>query len=135
MKKIFWGQKNLEYYKGLLIKADCGLHNDIANVIKNALPEGGKILDFGAGEGALSARLHDLGYQVVAVDKDSASFRCQSVDFYTVDFDSTQDLSRFVVSHLETFDGVLGVEVIEHVEDQWQFVRQLKSMLKPGGLL
>ena len=133
--KFFIGKKKAQSYKGLLVKADEGLHEKIAEEILHRVPKGGIILDLGAGEGALSERLFDLGYHVVAADKDPRNFRCRSAKFTEIDFDSSSELENFVSSHEKTFDAVLGVEVIEHVKNQWQYVKQLVRMTKPGGLI
>lgn len=135
MRKFFFGKKQPQYYKGLVIKADLGLHEQIADKIQAEVPVGGKILDFGAGEGALSARLADLGYEVVAADKDEKGFKCAQAKFSCIDFDSPVEIDSFVSQHEGEFDAVLGVEVIEHVQDQWRYVRQLLRMSKKGGLV
>lgn len=135
MKWFFIGKKSLQYYKGLLIKADRGLHEQIAERVLAEVPAGGRILDLGAGEGALSARLADLGYAVTAADKDAESFRCTQSAFSRINFDSAEEIEHFVQKHEGVFDAVLGIEVIEHVQDQWQYVRQLMRMARPGGLI
>lgn len=131
----FIGKKRLEYYDGLLVKADLGLHQQIADQVQQRVPRGGVVLDLGAGEGALSARLADSGYIVTSVDKDAASFKCSKTAFERLDFDSVEQIQGFVSRHESHFDAVLGIEVIEHVQDQWQYVRQLMKMIKPGGLV
>ena len=135
MSKIFIGKKKSEYYKKLLIKADLGLHDQIAMKIKNQVPPGGKVLDWGAGEGALSARISDMGFQVTSADKDQKNFKCKQAKFEKINFDSFEEISQFVIQHEEEFDAVLGIEVIEHVQDQWQYIRQLIKMAKNGGLI
>lgn len=129
------GRKPLEYYKGLLVKADLGLHEQIAECVQSRAPAGATVLDLGAGEGALSARLRDMGYRVTAADKDAENFKVSDVAFSPINFDSREAMDHFVAAHVNTFDVVLGVEVIEHVEDQWRYVRQLLAMAKPGGFL
>jgi cyclopropane fatty-acyl-phospholipid synthase-like methyltransferase len=131
----FIGRKSPEYYKGLLIKADLGVHEQIAQKIQTELPKGSCILDLGAGEGALSLRLSDLGYQVTSADKDANNFNCGKSAFFCLNFDIPDEIIAFVAAHEVEFDAVLGVEVIEHVQDQWQYVRQLMKMTKPGGLV
>jgi SAM-dependent methyltransferase len=135
MRHIFFGAKKPIFYKGLLIKADFALHEQIAQKILSEVNVGGKILDLGAGEGALSERLSDLGFNVTAADKDQSSFKCTQAIFSKINFDSPGEIDEFVVQHAGEFDAVLGVEVIEHVHDQWNYVRQLIKMAKPGGLI
>ena len=120
MKKFFIGKKKAEFYKGMLVKADLGLHDQIAEKIQREVPAGAKVLDLGAGEGALSARLVDLGYQVTAVDKDQDSFKCEEATFSRIDFDSADEITQLVKQHEDAFDAVLGIEVIEHVQAHTQ---------------
>lgn len=132
---VFFGKKSPQYYKGLLMKADLGLHDQIADAISRKVPKGSRILDFGAGEGALSERLFDMGYKITAADKDAANFRSENCDFSSINFDRPDEVDAFTQAHANQFDVVLGVEVIEHVHDQWKYVRQLMTMAKPGGII
>jgi len=135
-RKLFFGRKRTEYYKGMIIRADLGLHEQIAGRIRHYLSNGGKVLDLGAGQGALSARLADLGYQVTAADMDANDFRAvEGIEFKQLNFDSTEEIAHFVDAHTSEFDAVCGIEVIEHLQDQWQYVANLKKMLKPGGIM
>lgn len=133
--KIFFGVKSSQFYKKLLIKADLGLHEQIAEVVSKKASSGGSILDFGAGEGALSERLFDMGYKVTAADKDAGNFKSKNCDFFPINFDKPDEVDDFIQEHAGLFDVVLGVEVIEHVQDQWKYVRQLMTMVKPGGVV
>lgn len=133
--KIFIGNKSAQFYKKLLIKADLELHDQIAHTISGKVAAGSQILDFGAGEGALSERLFDMGYKITAADKDKENFRSESCEFFAINFDKPNEVDAFVLKHTNKFDIVLGVEVIEHVQDQWKYVRQLMTMTKPGGFV
>jgi 2-polyprenyl-3-methyl-5-hydroxy-6-metoxy-1,4-benzoquinol methylase len=44
--------KPLEYYKGILIHADTGVHAEAAQMFSKYVPSGAKVLDVGAGAGA-----------------------------------------------------------------------------------
>ena len=96
-KLFFIGRKKLEYYNGILIKADTGLHSQVAMKIQQ-LVNGKKsaILDCGAGEGALSARLSDLGHAVTAIDIDQESFKCEKAKFIKINFDDPLSFENFV---------------------------------------
>ncbi len=132
---FYFGNKSAGYYNGLRMKADRGLHDAIATEIQKDVPTGGRILDFGAGEGALSERVADLGYDVIAVDINDQDFKSKKARFIKLDFNDKEKVDRFVRENNSAFDAVLGIEVIEHVEDQWNYVRQLLAMAKPGGLV
>jgi cyclopropane fatty-acyl-phospholipid synthase-like methyltransferase len=133
--KFYFGEKSQQFYKGLLVKADLCLHDQIAEEIARKVPKGARILDFGAGEGALSERLFDMGYKITAADKDAENFKSKNCDFTSINFDQPIEVDAFVLKHANQFDVVLGVEVIEHVQDQWKYVRQLMAMAKPGGIV
>lgn len=135
MKKIFIGQKKAEYYNDLLMKADLGLHEQIANKLQNSLPMGCKILDFGCGEGALSQRLSDLGFSVVAVDMNAKDFKAKNVEFKQIDFNNREEVESFLNENYENFDAVLGIEIIEHIHNPWQYIDDLMKMVKRGGLI
>ncbi len=126
--------KPLTYYRGIRIKADLGLHEQIAAAVTPLLGPGSRVLDFGAGEGALSQRLADLGFDVQSVDIEVASFKA-STAFERLDFNDRQAVDRFLVGHRGLYDLVIGVEVIEHVENPWQYVRDLTVLVHPGGLI
>ena len=129
------GTKKKDYYKGLLIKADLGLHAQVADRLAQLQPAPSRVLDFGAGEGALSLRLADAGYQVTAVDIDAASFKCDRAQFVPLDFNNKTAVDAFVAANQGQYDIVLGIEVIEHIENPWEYVRSLASMVRPGGVV
>ena len=135
MRKISAIQtKPLTYYKGIRIKADIGLHEQLEDIILKHLKKTEKILDFGCGEGALSQRLKDDGYQVYSVDINAKDFKAET-EFEMLDFNNADMVAQFYERHHEEFSMVIGVEVIEHVENPWQYIRDLKSLVKPGGYI
>lgn len=88
----------------------------------------GLLLDSGAGEGRLTALLRDAGFRVTPCDIDPSAFTpdmaCDDVDLNT----KTPYKNR-------QFDYVTSVEVIEHVENPHQLVREYARILAPGGML
>jgi 2-polyprenyl-3-methyl-5-hydroxy-6-metoxy-1,4-benzoquinol methylase len=112
--------------------ADTGLHDQLTAIIDGFLPKGSRIIDFGAGEGALSQRLYDMGYKVYSVDIDQKKFRART-EFERLNCDKPRDVSSFIEKHSELFDLALGIEVIEHIENPWQFMRNLRDLVRPGG--
>lgn len=125
----------MPHYNGLLIKSDKLVHDQVIDLIKAEIQRGSKVLDFGAGEGALSERLADEGFNVTAADMDEKNFKTSKALFKKLNFNVDSEVFEFINAYKSSFDVVIGIEVIEHVEDQWRYVRQLNSLLKPGGLL
>lgn len=133
--------KELRYYKGICIKADWGLHEQIADIcVKYLTKREAEILDFGCGEGALSQRLYDigqrksLGWNVRSVDVNAEDFKAKT-KFMQLDFNDQEAVSAFIAENEERYDLVLGVEVIEHVENPWEYIRNLQRLSKKGGYI
>lgn len=135
MSWYYLGEKKVEYYNDMIIRADTHSHEQIAARIQAVLPKGGKILDLGCGQGALSARLKDLGYAVTAVDTNPADFQCKTVPFVKVNFNHADEVEGLLREHGEKYDLVIGIEVIEHVHNHWEYVETLKRLVRPGGHL
>jgi SAM-dependent methyltransferase len=88
----------------------------------------GRALDLGAGQGALSQRLQERGFDVTAADINAGQFRAAGVGFAKL------DLNEALPFPDQSFSLVLAVEILEHLEAPRAFVREILRMLKPGGL-
>lgn len=80
-----------------------------------------RILAAGSFEDTAVETLRAQGYRIDAVDPNENGMTLQ--DFY-----------RSPQARLGSYDLALSVSVLEHVEDDAQFVRLLSEFLKPGGL-
>lgn len=118
-------------YAGLAIHALPGLHAHVAGMLQRLLPAG-RVLDVAAGSGAMSQRLLDAGYEVEAVEYAIEHFalgdevRCHALDLNRPDFPS---------AFAAPFDGIVAMEIIEHLENPRAFLRGLCASLKPGGFI
>jgi len=122
--------KELEYYKGILIHADTGVHEQAAALLQKYVPGNASVLDVGAGAGAFSQRLTDLGYKVTALDVDPEKWIPTDIPFLQLNIDA-----GMAASVQDTFAAVCCLEVIEHVENPWNLLREIYSVVKPGGYL
>jgi 2-polyprenyl-3-methyl-5-hydroxy-6-metoxy-1,4-benzoquinol methylase len=89
----------------------------------------GHVLDIAAGSGAFARRLVQLGYTVDACDLYPEQFRVPEVP---VRFANLSDQLPY---ESVSFEYLCCLEGIEHLEDQFGFVRECWRVLRPGGRL
>ena len=117
-------------YKGLPIYAAPGLHEAAAEIFLAAAAAHARVLEFGAGSGAMSLRLADLGFQVTASDLFPESFKPSDVPFVAADLNGA-----FAVQWPQGFDAVMALEIVEHLENPRDVLRQIRALLPVGGQL
>jgi 2-polyprenyl-3-methyl-5-hydroxy-6-metoxy-1,4-benzoquinol methylase len=92
-----------------------------------------QVLEFGCGEGAFAAALkarQPCRVVGVELDPDSAAIARSRVDELIAG-----DVRTLVGSIGETFDWIIGGDIVEHLDDPWQFLRDLRGVCVPGGRL
>lgn len=120
-----------EGYKGLRIFALPGLHEFTAERVYAHALAGGSVLDLAAGSGAMSQRLVDAGFEVTATDYVTENFRLHSsVRFFQSDLNG-----HFSSGRESAFDTIVASEIIEHLENPRNFMRECFATLKAGGTL
>jgi SAM-dependent methyltransferase len=88
---------------------------------------GSRLLDFGAGNGTVSVALRNAGASVWAVEPYGYEHvRRQGIPVFR-QFDDLPASAEF--------DGIVLMNVIEHVEEPWDLLRRLHSRLAIGGWL
>lgn len=122
--------RRMREYKWLPIYAAPGLHEAAAALLGAAAPSGARVLEFGAGSGAMSLRLADLGFAITASDLFAESFKPGHIRFVTADLNGA-----FAAQWPEGFDAVMALEIIEHLENPRQVLRQIRKLLPSGGQL
>ncbi|MBM7805186.1 SAM-dependent methyltransferase [Geodermatophilus bullaregiensis] len=113
-------------YQGHGIHAAPGVHEYALELVRAALPHGGRVLEVGSGCGALALRLRDAGFDVVPTDLDPPHDWIHRLDLDAPDW--TDDTRG-------PFDMVVCVETLEHVENPRQVLRSIRSLLRPGDKL
>jgi SAM-dependent methyltransferase len=103
------------------------IHETVARIL-DPLPRG-RLLDVPAGEGALSARLAGMGFQVHACDLYPDIFRARGIEI------RRGDLSGALPYRDAEFQYVTCLEGLEHIENPHQAIREFARVLVPGGHL
>lgn len=103
------------------------IHDKSAQIL-DALPRG-RLLDVPAGQGALTARLKNLGFEARACDLYPELFRVPDIDVRRGDLSGTLPYAD------AEFDYVICLEGLEHIENPHQAVREFARLLSPGGHL
>jgi len=95
--------------------------------------EGFNVLEVGGGAAEFSQRLRHLGHQVTFVDLSSSNVaRAMALGFPAHQLDLNSGLPPFKTG---TFDGVIMLEIIEHVVTAEHLLQEVHRVLKPGGFL
>jgi len=88
-----------------------------------------KVLDIGAGQGALSVRLKDAGARVSACDVVPEQFDVRGVEFRAVTSDGRLPFDD------ASFEAALAIEVLEHIDGHDRFFAEVARILRPGGIV
>jgi SAM-dependent methyltransferase len=108
-----------------------GTHDKVTALLRAyAAPENAPaVLDIGAGSGALSAKLVAGGWRVCACDLYPEAFAVEGVECRRVVGASGLPFED------ASFDAVVAVELLEHIEGHEALFAEARRVLRPGGLL
>ena len=82
-----------------------------------------RLLEIGAGDGALSRALAEAGYQVLAIDPEPAGAAVRRVSLHELDEPSA------------SFEAAVAITSLHHVEPLEESLSRLAQLLEPGGVL
>ncbi|MEZ5954963.1 MAG: bifunctional 2-polyprenyl-6-hydroxyphenol methylase/3-demethylubiquinol 3-O-methyltransferase UbiG [Hyphomonas sp.] len=100
--------------------------------------EGLKMLDIGCGGGLVSEPMARLGAAVTGVDASEANIKTALTHAREqgLEIDYRAGTAEGLIDAGEgPFDLVLNMEVVEHVADPSQFLKDCASLVRPGGLM
>ena len=106
-----------------------GTHDRFLKFFRKKVLPNMKVLDLGAGHGAFTKTLYEMGCDVQACDMFPEIFEFDAVECRKV------DVTSFFPYEDNCFDVIVAIEVSEHITDHQNFFRETNRILKPGGRL
>ena len=103
------------------------LHDLVFELIKKESL--GKVLDIPSGPGYFSQKIQKIGFKAVATEIDTSLHALQEVHYQNM------DMSRPFPLPDCSYDYIVSIEGIEHIENQFAFLRECCRVLKIGGKL
>jgi ubiquinone/menaquinone biosynthesis C-methylase UbiE len=110
---------NARYHKGL-----------ISTVLKAIPPQSKRILDIGCGYGNMTKFLEKKGDTIVGLDLGGLFY----LPYVSEKLSFLKSDALHIPFRDDTFDCLISLDVIEHLQDDQGFVDEVKRVLKPNGL-
>ena len=116
-------------YRGLVEACAPGMHQAAARLVMENVSTHVAVLDLGAGTGAWLARLRDAGFSnFTAVELSVERFGLAGVVPRRLDLNSS-----FSQSFEEQFGLITALEVVEHLDNPRDFLKQVHRLLEDDG--
>jgi len=90
-----------------------------------------RVLDIGAGSGHFSRQILQVGHDVTALDIKAEEFKTIEIPFIKHNLNESGDIPV----EAESFGVCVCVEIVEHIENYYDFVRKCHKVLKRDGML
>jgi ubiquinone/menaquinone biosynthesis C-methylase UbiE len=103
------------------------IHETVEKILKK-YPKG-KLLDVPAGEGALAVRLKNIGFEVTCADLYTEIFKLKDTEIKRGNLDEKLPFDD------RSFDYIVCVEGLEHIENPANAIREFSRLLKQKGKL
>lgn len=107
------------------------LWQPVLEELKLRVPRG-RILDLGCGNGAFAIELAKLSYEVVGIDPSESGIAQAKQSQTSVRFEVASAYDDLSGTYGQ-FDGIVSLEVVEHLYSPTVFAKNLSLLLKPGA--
>jgi SAM-dependent methyltransferase len=111
-------------------------HEQSAAFIRRHLPDpsAARLLDIGCGDGIMGQILSPLGYDITGADVSPRALHIASPHYRATQL---LDLDRSAAppSWAGSFQGIVCLEVLEHIEKPQENIRRIADWLAPGGFV
>ena len=98
--------------------------------------EGLKILDIGCGGGLISEPMTRLGAKVTGIDASDKNISVAKIHAKKGDLEINYiNTSPEKLKNFETFDVILNLEIVEHVDNVDLYINSCQKLLKKNGLM
>jgi ubiquinone biosynthesis O-methyltransferase len=107
----------------------------IAEALKKEIPEKGRVLDVGCGNGVISRHLGQFGYDVLGIDisQKTIDVARSKNTLPNVRFEAIS--AEALTAAGEKYDAVICSEVLEHLDHPEKLLRVIYDTIKDNGLL
>lgn len=121
--------KKIHCYNEVPMFCAGGIHEVIfLSLIKLEKSKDSKIVVLGSGAGAFERRLFDNGFSnITSIEFIPSNFLIKEID--VIEFDLNNDFSN-----IGKFDIVIAIEIIEHLENQFSFIRCVKKIMNDDAV-
>jgi ubiquinone/menaquinone biosynthesis C-methylase UbiE len=104
-----------------------GAHETVEQILRDSIR--GRLLDVPAGHGALAVGLKQLGFEVLGCDLYPQIFDADGIEIRSGDLDDKLPYDD------KSFEYVVCIEGLEHIENPANAIREFSRLLKSGGTL
>ncbi len=106
---------------------------DSISVLARRIKSGDRVLDIGAGQGALGRLISQCRVDGIDVSAEAAEIAAECYENFLIRDLNSRDALDSLLKH--EYDVVVCADVLEHLVEPESFVPRLAQLLKPGGKL